>query len=582
MEPSASGRRIEFIETLGRGGFGAVYLADVWGEDDFVQRLAVKVLNERMSSVPDLAARQRDEARLLAQLNHDHIVKVMDLTQVHGRPAVIMEYVEGIDAGHILNRSAFPPRAALQVAAAAASALDAAYNTVSPRTNEPLCVVHRDIKPNNLLVSAQGGIKVLDFGVARADFDREGQTQSAQFGTPRFMAPEQWLQGQIGPALDVFALGLTLAELLAGTDLERLPLDRRRFEAKLEETIAAAIQPDWPSPWVRQLQHTLRRMMAFSPDDRPTAAELYEALTDLADGAPGEGLKRFARRTVPGLVEERRSFWKKEPLLPHVTPQADTNDTAVPFPMNPPTETAPVPKPDPSLAPEPDASVPPPLPSASTVLTPTRAIAASVVFGFVLVVAGLSGAGLWLFAGDGTTSEPTEESVDAAATPRPAPVAATQPEAPVEAPMDDIEAQEQAPDTEPAAIEASPWPAPAASSEPVHETAPEPPASKSKSISEPITPRIEPDEPRPPEVEPSALQATRDITVSSKPLGATLFVDGARVGSTPRTVELSHGTHRVVLHMPDGKVIKRTLEVTRHGATNHVWESDRGTWAASL
>ncbi len=69
-----SARRIEFVETLGRGGFGAVYLADVHGRDDFVQRLAIKVLNEDMNELADIAARQRDEARLLAQLNHDHIV----------------------------------------------------------------------------------------------------------------------------------------------------------------------------------------------------------------------------------------------------------------------------------------------------------------------------------------------------------------------------------------------------------------------------------------------------------------------------------------------------------------------------
>src|SRR4029453_11645067 len=76
---SRQSRRIDFRETLGRGGFGAVYLADVYGDNDFVQRLAVKLLSEEVSEHPDLVARQRDEARLLAQLNHDHTVKVLDL-----------------------------------------------------------------------------------------------------------------------------------------------------------------------------------------------------------------------------------------------------------------------------------------------------------------------------------------------------------------------------------------------------------------------------------------------------------------------------------------------------------------------
>ena len=90
-------QRIEFIETLGRGGFGAVYLANVTRSDTLVQRLAVKLMNADHRDEPDLVARQRDEARLLAQLNHDHIVKVMDMTEIHGLPALIMEYVEGAD-----------------------------------------------------------------------------------------------------------------------------------------------------------------------------------------------------------------------------------------------------------------------------------------------------------------------------------------------------------------------------------------------------------------------------------------------------------------------------------------------------
>ena len=77
-------RRITFVEALGKGGFGAVYLADVQSKDNFAQRLAVKVLNEEMSHNADVVGRQRDEARLLAQLNHDHIVKVFDLLEIGG------------------------------------------------------------------------------------------------------------------------------------------------------------------------------------------------------------------------------------------------------------------------------------------------------------------------------------------------------------------------------------------------------------------------------------------------------------------------------------------------------------------
>ena len=282
-----------------------MYLADVYGENDFVQRLAVKLLSEEVSEHPDLVARQRDEARLLAQLNHDHIVKVMDLTEIGGRPAILMEYVDGIDANHLYKRVRFPPRAALEAIAAAASALAAAYGTVSPRTGSALHAIHRDIKPSNLLVSAHGGLKVLDFGVARANFDREGATQSVQFGTPRFMAPEQWLRGDVGPEVDVYALALTFLSLATGKEHERLPLDPVRYEEAKRDLLAELP----PEPL---LVDVVDRMLAYEPRGRPSAAEVHETFTALAEQTQGEGLARFARRVVPSLVAERRERWASD------------------------------------------------------------------------------------------------------------------------------------------------------------------------------------------------------------------------------------------------------------------------------
>ena len=183
-------RSIRFIETIGKGGFGAVYLAEVQGRGGFTQRLAVKVLSEELSGSADVAARHRDEARLLGLLNHDQIVKVFDMVELAGRPALLMEYVEGADCGALMRQGPLPPRAAFEIAQAVASALHFGWSTVDPASDRPLQVVHRDIKPANLLISRHGGVKVLDFGIARGDFDREGRTESVQFGTARYMAPE--------------------------------------------------------------------------------------------------------------------------------------------------------------------------------------------------------------------------------------------------------------------------------------------------------------------------------------------------------------------------------------------------------
>lgn len=309
-------RRITFVEALGKGGFGAVYLADIRSRNNFSQRLAVKVLNEELGDNLEVVGRQRDEARLLAQLNHDHIVKVFDLTEINGRPALFMEYVPGVDACRLMSLGPVPPRAALEIAAATSSALHAAFHTVSPFTNRPLHVIHRDIKPSNLLVSKHGTLKVLDFGIARADFDREGLTKSVQFGTARYMAPEQWLGETLTARVDVFALGITMIELLKGTSAERLPLRPDKFNAGRDAQIAGIRDPRWGTVWWRQLEELLQDMLSKDAQDRPSAEYVQDVCIQLSEEIGGLSLRRYAREHVSGLVDAQRAKMKGTSLLP--------------------------------------------------------------------------------------------------------------------------------------------------------------------------------------------------------------------------------------------------------------------------
>jgi serine/threonine protein kinase len=312
----AERRRIKFVEALGKGGFGSVYLADIHSRNNFAQRIAVKVLNEELGSNAEVVGRQRDEARLLAQLNHDHIVKVFDLFEIDGRPAVLMEYVPGVDTGRLLQHGPIPPRAALEIVAATASALHAAHTTVSPFTGRPLAVIHRDVKPSNLLLSEHGTIKVLDFGIARADFDREGQTRSVQFGTARYMSPAQWMNEELSAAVDVFALGITAVELMSGQWGERLPLRLDKYNAGRDGQIAKLRDPRWGSVWWRQLEELLQDMLAFDASERPSAEHVQECCIQLSEEVGGESLRRYAKTKVPPLIEERREKMRDESLLP--------------------------------------------------------------------------------------------------------------------------------------------------------------------------------------------------------------------------------------------------------------------------
>jgi len=311
-------RQIQFVETLGRGGFGAVYLADVQQRPGFIQRLAIKILSEEMTAMADIAARQRDEARLLAQLNHDHIVKVWDLFEFEGRPAVLMEYVDGIDANLLLQQGPLPPKVVLHIGAAVACALHSAQTSASPLTGKPLRVVHRDIKPANILISRHGGVKVLDFGVARADFDREGQTNSIQFGTARYMAPEQWLFGTVASPIDIYALGVTLVEIASGCPMSKAPLQEIAHGNYWSQHLARI-----PEPIAKVLAPTL----AFCPDDRPTASVLHQSLLAACQEVHAGNLSHYAAQHVPRLIAARRQQYQDHPLpspvnLSHTKPIA--------------------------------------------------------------------------------------------------------------------------------------------------------------------------------------------------------------------------------------------------------------------
>ena len=568
MPAPAIPRRIELIQTLGKGGFGAVYLADVHGRDDFVQRLAVKVLNEEMSAQPDIAARQRDEARLLARLNHDHIVRVVDLTELDGRPAVLMEYVEGADCSQLLRLGPLPVAAALQIGAAVASALDAAWSSVGPRTGLPLRVIHRDIKPANILVSRHGGVKVLDFGVARADFDREGKTGSVQFGTARFMAPEQWLYGNASHKVDVYALGVSLVEILSGLHMERAPLAPEAFAHHMEAVRAAVRNPSWPAELADEIDLLLVRLLAFDADDRPDASEVFEWLTHLGEMAPGESLGRWAHRVVPGVVAAQRERWASIPppaLSQALVPLATEQDVAI-------RTTEPTRRP-----------VADPTPSTDTLAVARpglhgRALAAIAGGIAALVVVGVGTATVVprLFRSSATVPPaPSTLGAPAGSTgtaihPRDAAGSDTLPPSTVgvlrDAPNPEGPSQ---PD-----VEVAPGHTP-----PTNGSGTSPPGGRLNAHGTAPTPM-----PIPPPTTASApaqVTATAPITFSSRPWGATVSIDGREKGHTPMAdVPLSLGSHTVTMQL-DRSASTRTIAVGGHNPTHHMWTVETDEWQSS-
>lgn len=298
----ATGRRFELVRELGSGAFGTVYLANMVSGGDFRKRVAIKLLNAQWDAGGDAGRRLRDEARLLGLLRHRSIVAVDDLVLLDGRWAVVMEHVPGADLERVLEagwrlKRTFPLPAAMEVISAVAGALDAAWSG-TPEGGQPLRVVHRDIKPSNIRLTADGDIKVLDFGIARGNFEsREARTEQVRYGSLGYMAPERVLGDEEGPAGDVYAVACVAIELLRGKALGRSALlpdqHATQVQAALDEIEgqlgAAATQ-------VREL---LAEMLAYDQHARPTAAAVAERARKLGRALPGDDLSEFARQIVP-------------------------------------------------------------------------------------------------------------------------------------------------------------------------------------------------------------------------------------------------------------------------------------------
>jgi serine/threonine-protein kinase len=313
-------RRYRVLETLGRGGFGTVYRAELIGAGGFAKQVALKVLNSDGALPSEMGLRLRDEARMLGLLRHRAVVGVESLAHLDVGWAVVMEYVPGVDASALVGAGTRPPaRVGLEIVEEVASALHAAFEIPSDVTGGPLRLVHRDIKPSNIRVTAQGEVKVLDFGVAKADFHRrEAQTRSLLFGSLRYMAPERF-EGIDTHEGDVYALGVVLAELLASKEFPEPPKHPARHAAWADAVgreVEEAVGNERPQPAgsdIASLRALVGDMLAFEPRDRPPAREIARRCRSLRVCLPGVWLREWAEAEIPPLVEQVGSRPVDEP-----------------------------------------------------------------------------------------------------------------------------------------------------------------------------------------------------------------------------------------------------------------------------
>ena len=249
------GTRYEILSLLGEGGMGAVYKA----RDRELDRIvALKVIRPEMAAHPEVLSRFKQELILARKVTHRNVIRIFDLGEVGGTKFITMDYVEGQDLkGLVKTKGRLQVEEIVQIVKQVCLALEAAHTEG---------VVHRDLKPQNIMVDRQGKVYVMDFGIARS-VEPGGMTQTGMLvGTPEYMSPEQVRGEHVGPQSDIFALGLILYELLTG----KMPFDAPTAQASMFKRtkeparLAAQVDPNVP-PF---LSEVTRKCLEIDPQRR--------------------------------------------------------------------------------------------------------------------------------------------------------------------------------------------------------------------------------------------------------------------------------------------------------------------------
>jgi len=324
---------------VGIGGFSAVYRARFDSPSGFRKEVALKVLDGRAEAHPELGQRLRDEARMLGMVHHPAIVDVDDLLVIDGHWTMVMELLPGASLLRVLRDGGpVPEGPACEIVARVAGALHAAWTTPGP-TGAPLHLCHRDIKPGNVQLSPWGTVKLLDFGIATAEFAaREALTTNMHLGTPAYMGPERYAL-RSGPESDVYALGALFYELLVARRAKPTSTDEVRHDALLGRMRSRLERElDDPDPALIDL---IIDMLHFDPTSRPTAREVEARCLRLRDLTPGPRLRGWAEQALSDLppwqapldAEERTPLPLRVPLPAEDLPlEQDHSDLRAPLP----------------------------------------------------------------------------------------------------------------------------------------------------------------------------------------------------------------------------------------------------------
>ena len=303
------GNRFEIVALLGEGGMGAVYKVRDIEVDRFV---ALKIIRPELAVRPDILKRFKQELILARQVTHKNVIRIFDLGEADGVKFITMDFIEGRDLRSLLReKGKLEPEESAKIIAQVCRALDAAHSEG---------VVHRDLKPQNIMVDAQGRVIVMDFGIARSVGDGGGMTLTqtgALVGTPEYMSPEQAKGEEVDARSDLFTLGIIFYELLTGKTPYRADTAYAMLLKRTTERARPPIEVDSSIP--PEISAIVVKCLEIDREQRyQTAREILEDLGEEARTGtrtgPLTGVQASSTATasvvVPQVVPPLQRYWK--------------------------------------------------------------------------------------------------------------------------------------------------------------------------------------------------------------------------------------------------------------------------------
>src|SRR5262245_8353970 len=315
--PNQQFGKYRLLKKLAQGGMAEIFLAIQYGPHAFEKVVVIKRMLPELCVSSDFVEMFLDEARVAARLDHPNIIRIYDFGDFEGQYYLAMEYVPGEDLASLVQqckraRTKIPVELAVDLLISAAEGLHHAHEMEDGQGNS-LGIVHRDVSPSNIICGYKGGVKVLDFGVARAKNNISRTSPGVRKGTPQYLAPEQAMGEGVDRRADIFALGLVMHELLTGNRL----FQRENEHATISAIIGDDIAP--PSLWRPELPADVDRIVLKAMNRKPAGRypSTLEMAADMSAYLAGIGYARDTQQTefLTSLFGEERKREKQRMAL---------------------------------------------------------------------------------------------------------------------------------------------------------------------------------------------------------------------------------------------------------------------------